>query len=464
MNLFRSLMRRFKPNASSYDGAGTGRRLQRWTSAAGSMNATLLGDLDTLQARSHDVVRNNPYAANILDVLIANAIGTGIKPQSAAPSEQKEELDRLWLDWTDEADQEERCDFYGLQALILRCVIESGECFVRFRLNRANRTVPLQLQILESEFLENRTELLPNGNRLVGGVELDSQNRRVAYQLYRHYPGDDAFDSLTSVRIPARDVLHIYKPMRPGQVRGEPWLARVLIKLHELDQYDDAELVRKKTSAMFAGFVTRLDSELSMMGEGPADENGQAFAGLEPGTMQFLSPGEDVKFSAPADVGGTYEAFMKQQLRSIAVGMGITYEQLTGDLSSVNYSSIRAGLVEFRRRIAEIQHHLMVFQLCRPVWERWIELAILSGKLPMDVCPRVKWIPQGFDWVDPLKDLKAQILAINNGLRSRAETVSELGYDIEDIDREIAEDKDRARKLGLHFGNEKGEDDEISRN
>lgn len=142
---------------------------------------------------------------------------------------------------------------------------------------------------------------------------------------------------------------------------------------------------------------------------------------------------------------------MRQQLRSIAVGMGITYEQLTGDLSGVNYSSIRAGLVEFRRRIAMIQHHVIVFQLCRPVWNRWFELAILTNQLPLYASSKVKWIPQGFDWVDPLKDINAQVLSIQNGLRSRAEIVSELGYDVEDIDKEIAADNERATKLGLRF-------------
>jgi capsid protein len=83
--------------------------------------------------------------------------------------------------------------------------------------------------------------------------------------------------------------------------------------------------------------------------------------------MQFLDPGEDIKFTSPSDVGGNYEAFMRQQLRSIAVGVGLTYEQLTSDLTEVNYSSIRAGLIEFRRKAAQIQHHLMVYQFCRPV-------------------------------------------------------------------------------------------------
>jgi lambda family phage portal protein len=134
--------------------------------------------------------------------------------------------------------------------------------------------------------------------------------------------------NIDSVRIPAKEILHIYKLLRPGQIRGEPWLSNVLLKLHELDQYEDAELVRKKTAAMFAGFVTRLDSESEMFGEGAANTSGMAFAGLEPGTMQFLDPGEDVKFSSPADVGGTYEAFIKQQLRATAVGLGISYQLL----------------------------------------------------------------------------------------------------------------------------------------
>ena len=165
--------------------------------------------------------------------------------------------------------------------------------------------------------------------------------------------------------------------------------------MQELDQYEDAELVRKKTAAMFAGFVTRLDPESSVFGEKDA-QGSVAIADLEPGTMQFLDPGEDVKFSSPADVGGTYEAFIKQQLRAISVGLGITYEQLTGDLSEVNYSSIRAGLLEFRRKCSALQHNLIVFQLCRPIWNKFIELAILSNAIDVPNDPTfslVKWIP-----------------------------------------------------------------------
>ena len=286
----------------------------------------------------------------------------------------------------------------------------------------------------------------------------------MAYWLYREHPFDalHPMASTEMVRVPADSVLHLFRPIRPGQLRGQPWLTQVLIKLYELDQYDDAELVRKKTAAMFAGFILKNAPEDQMLGETVTDQSGTELASLEPGTLQVLLPGEDIKFSTPADVGASYETFMRVQLRSIAAGMGITYEQLTGDLTGVNYSSIRAGLLEFRRRCEQFQHQVIVYQFCRPVWQRWIEAALLSGTLPKqgDVAPyyEAKWIPPGFAWVDPLKDIKAQIMAVRAGFKSRAEVVSEQGYDAEAIDREIATDNARARELGLSYDTDSGGD------
>ena len=210
---------------------------------------------------------------------------------------------------------------------------------------------------------------------------------------------------------------------------------------------------------MFAGFITRQLPEDQLLGEGEADEMGVAMTGLEPGTMQILEPGEDVKFSDPADVGGSYAEFLRVQFRAVAVAMGITYEQLTGDLSGVNYSSIRAGLLEFRRRCEAIQHGVIVHQMCRPIWRAWMDAAVLSGALTATGYAKsrqsarawqaVKWIPQGWQWVDPEKEFKALQLAIRSGLMSRSEAISSFGYDAETIDKEIAADNARADALGL---------------
>ena len=465
--------------APVHEAAGRGRRSLAWMPGNPGAVAALLATHSDLRSKSRDLVRRNAWAQAGIEAFVANAVGTGIKPQSLAADEGfKADVQALWRDWTEEADAAGQTDFYGLQALACRAMLEGGECLIRLRPRRPDDglAVPLQIQLLEAEHLPVDLNIdLPAsagstvpGNVVRCGIEFDSLGRRVAYHLYRSHPEDGRLapmsgqGGLESVRVDAREVIHLYRVLRPGQIRGEPWLSRALVKLNELDQYDDAELVRKKTAAMFAGFVTRQDPEDNLMGEGDPDSEGITLAGLEPGTLQILEPGEDIKFSEPADVGGSYSEFLRTQFRAVAAALGITYEQLTGDLTGVNYSSIRAGLLEFRRRCEMVQHGVLVHQLCRPVWSAWMKQAVLAGALEAHGFARggvaqrrqylqAKWIPQGWQWVDPEKEFKAMLLAIRAGLMSRSEAISANGYDAEDVDREIAADNARADALGLIF-------------
>jgi lambda family phage portal protein len=254
-------------------------------------------------------------------------------------------------------------------------------------------------------------------------------------------------------------VLHIYRPIDAGQIRGLPHIAPAMVRLFLLDQYDDAELDRKKTAAMFAGFITKTAPDDPMMGEGEVDLDGAAMASLEPGTMQVLLPGEDVKFSSPADVGGGYEAFQYRTLLAVSASLGLPYHLVTGDVRQANYSSLRAELVEFRRRIGQLQHGVVAHQLCRPVWMRWLETAALSGTIEADpsLARPVQWIPPRWDWVDPLKDIQAQVLAMEAGITSRRKVVEATGYDVEEVDQENASDAQRAADLGLMYRASPGE-------
>jgi hypothetical protein len=244
------------------------------------------------------------------------------------------------------------------------------------------------------------------------------------------------------------------------QIRGVPWVAPAMVRLWLLDQYDDAELDRKKVAAMFAGFVTRPGAD-DVMGEDGAqkDADGAALVGLQPGTMQLLLPGEDIKLSDPADVGGSYEAFQYRTLLACCAAMGVPYTNVTGDLRQANYSSLREGKLEFRKRIEQFQHGTLVFQLCRAVWQRWLRDAVLADALELPGFAEnpvryfaVKWIPPKWDWVDPLKDRKAEIEAIEAGLKSRSDVIESEGYDAEEVDRRIAADHAREQELGLKFG------------
>jgi lambda family phage portal protein len=138
--------------------------------------------------------------------------------------------------------------------------------------------------------------------------------------------------------------------------------------------------------------------------------------------------------------------------------MGITYEQLTGDLSGVNYSSIRAGLLEFRRQVAQLQMETVVFQFCRPTAAAFLDAAVISGALKIrdyydnrKKYLNIKWRPDGWPWVDPVKDQLAEQMAVRNGFKSRAQVVAERGGDVETVDREQAEDNIRVDGMGLMY-------------
>ncbi|MCA0871369.1 phage portal protein [Seohaeicola saemankumensis] len=449
------------------EGAMAKRRLRGWNPPLENINALVASGGPRLLARSRELVVTNGYAANACEAFAANLVGDGIKPSSLiGDADLRDRVQRLWLAWTDEADADGLTDFYGLQAMVAREMFVAGECFVRLRPRRAEDglLVPLQLQLLQSEMLPfEKTETAANGNRIRCGIEFDAIGRRVAYHFRRRHPGDSTDHGAVipeTVRVPAGDVLHIYRPIDAGQIRGLPHVAPAMVRLFLLDQYDDAELDRKKTAAMFAGFITKTAPEDPMMGEGEADLDGAAIASLEPGTMQVLLPGEDVKFSSPADVGSSYEAFQYRTLLAVSASLGLPYHLVTGDVRQANYSSLRAELVEFRRRIGQLQHGVIAHQLCRPIWRRWLETAVLAGAIDVGETASalpVQWIPPRWDWVDPLKDIQAQVLAMEAGLTSRRKVVEATGYDIEEVDRENAADAARARDMGLSYRTSPGE-------
>lgn len=445
-----------------FDAGSSHRRLRGFRATRAHVNALIAAAGPDITARARWLIRNNGYAANAVESWGANTVGDGIKPISQIEdAHAKEALQKLWLDWTDEADSEGLTDFYGLQRRAAREVFLAGEVFFRLRPRRVSDelTVPLQLQMLPAEMLpldDNRAEA--NGNAIRQGIEFDRIGRRVAYHVLRRHPGDTTDPGLAgeTVRIPASEIIHVIDPVEAGQLRGVSKLAPAIVKLFLLDQYDDAELDRKKVAAMYAMFVTSPAPENPLMPLEDEDLTG-GFE-LSPGQVVRLDPGEDVTVGQPADSGSTYEPFQYRTLLQIASALGIPYPYLTNDMVKGNFSNSRLALIEFRRRVSAWQHSVMVYQLCRPVWQRWMDVAVLSGALDLPGYEHKRrsylsanWLPTKWDWVDPLKDANAEINQIEAGLKSRTQAIAERGYDAEQVDREIAAERGRERALGLDF-------------
>lgn len=447
------------PRRRSFDAAGGGRR---WEGAKSleALNASILSGATTAARRAGWYARNNPHVASAVQGLVANAVGAGIKPRALHPDPAvRDRMHDLWRRWTDRADAVGLTDFYGLQALALRAMVESGESFARLRtLEGGEGLPPLAIDLLDREQVPaDLHREIGDGRRVRAGIEFDAAGRRIAYHAYARRPGDAlAPMALDTIRVPAGDIAHLFQPLGAGQLRGITWLAPVLLRLHELDQYEDAALVKANVAALFTGFIRDPDGTVAGLNDGSAS-GGVLQVGMEPGSLIPLPPGADIQFSDPADPGD-YGAFVKNHIRAIASGLGVPYELVSGDLEGVTYSSIRAGLVEFRRRIEQLQHSVIVFQFCRPVWERFVRLAVLSGALDARGFERdpaaflaVEWLPPKWEWVDPLKDARAEIEQIRAGLKSRSQSIAERGYDAEAVDAAIAADRQRETGLGLVF-------------
>ena len=469
MGALTTFRRRFGAWLGGFEGAAGHRRLRGFTPSRSHVNVLLQQAGREMGARARFLVRNNGYAANAVESWAANAVGDGIKPQSLMKAaKSKEKLQKLWLDWTDEADAEGLTDFYGIQRRIARELFITGECFVRFRVRRPEDglVVPFQLQVLPSEMLPMEKNEDLGGGEIRQGIEFDAIGRRVAYHFFRRHPADVPARATAvvgeTVRVPADEVVHLVDASEPGQIRGVSRFSAAIVKMFLLDQYDDAELDRKKVAALYALFVTsKLGEDMvpteEVDGEGrpPIEED---MLQLSPGAILRLEDGEDVKVTDPAESGSTYEPFQYRTLLQVCAALGIPYAFVTGDINKANFSNARLMLMEFRRRVAAFQHSIMVFQFCRPVWQRFIDLAVMSGAISLPGYDRrrreylaAQWLPPKWDWVDPLKDINAEVMQIEAGLKSRSQAISERGYDAEEMDNQIAADRKREKELGIAF-------------
>jgi len=422
-----------------YDAAGRTVRTQGMRAPGGDANAAALSG-PIIRKRARDMVRNNAIATRAVSALVDNIVGDGIIPSvEAERDEDKRRLEEVLLEHFDSTavDAAGRLNLYGLQRLAVDGMIVGGEMLWRRRPRRASdalAVLPFQVESLEPEYLDDRRlGQLQTGNLEYDGIEFDAIRRRVAYRLFREHPEDSLTGFPESRRVMADEVLHLYRVDRPNQRRGVTWLAPVISLLSDAYEYADAQLVRQKIAAMWVGFTV---DALNDVGE----QTDYDKLTLKPGTFEHLPPGRDVRFSDPPKVEG-YAEHMKQVQRMVAAALGITYEELSGDLEGVNFSSGRLGRIAMQRAVQAAQWTVVMPVLCDGM-NRWIRDAV-------DVFPerlvrgayKINWTPPRFQMTDPAREIPAMVQEIEAGLTSRQRKIREMGYDPSTIAAEIEEDR-----------------------
>lgn len=447
------------PARRSLEASAAGRR---WEDVPGVRDPAGMvhGGAATAAARAAQQLPSNPHLTRAVDAMTASLVGVGFRARPQHPNElERERLARSWLAWTEVADADGFEPFFALVASAVRDMIVLGEALSVWGTDP--ETAEPTLRRLHPEQLDRAKNSWTNGGaRISQGVELDQFGRPVAYWIRPASPGDiGALTAQTAVRVARSEVLHIFKPLYPGQRRGLSWLAPVMLASHEFHGFVDASLERQRLAAARLGVVQMDPAALEDApydADSTSDFLNSAVKKMPQASFVQLVPGESMTFSDVPDAGNV-EEFATAMLRMIAAGIGITFEQLSGDYSKVNYSSARAAMLEFRRFVQSIQQNILIPQLARPAWRRFIQHEILMGRISAasyQADPSafgVRWLPPHWASVDPVKDAQAAVMELSAGLRSRAELAAERGFDIEELDRQIAADQARADALGLRF-------------
>lgn len=473
----------------SYDGAKKNRTNSNWQPSNRSPDAELLSDANVIRARARDLVRNNAYARGIVNALIRNVVGCGIVPQARVSTDQgdaieliNDQIDTLFDRWARVADASGRLTFWEMQRLCYREVIEAGECLVHFTTIDDDRSRPISLALelidadrLADDYLSLRRASIDTGNELRRGVEVDPLGRAVAYWLYPGHPADLSVGYITPIRRPASEFLHLYRVDRIGQTRGVSTFAPLISWMKHLGYYVDNELQASAVASCFTAAITTMagpaDGGLLAADEtSSSDSDSNTFEYLQPGMVARLLPGESIETVNPSRPNSQAEPWINLILRSLSVGAGLSYERMARDYTKTNYSSARASDLEDRREFRADQEWLE-YHLIGPVWQRFIEQAVLEGKLAIppeqlvaeyDRYTRHIYQAPGWEWVDPVKEAQSSQLALQSNLTTLADELGQRGRDLMDTLRQRQREKQLLEDLGLTEESEQEEqtDDE----
>jgi lambda family phage portal protein len=431
----------------NYDGATKGRRAGGIRATSTDADAAAFGSRSRLRNVSRDMIRNHPYAARARDVVVSNVVGTGIvwsvQHDDEAKRNQIADVLRKHLN-TPALDARGECDLWEMQAVVMAAVFSDGEVLARRRIRNTQygRDLGLgfQVELLEADHLD--TSKLSNGaNEVIEGVEYSPIGDIEAYWLYRKHPGSSSVrKDYTSERVSWRDILHVRRFDRPGQLRGVPWLAPVILSMSDLSTYQEAQILKQKMAAMVAGVVSYDEAD------GAADKQAKGLADLAPGSLVWAPEGATVSWTNPPAVDG-YGDFMAQGLKAMAMGVGLSYEALSGDLTRVNFSSGRMGRMEMDKNIEMWQRNLMIGQFCAGL-ARWVQEAWRLQNVLRGEQFSLEWTAPRRALIEPVREIAALLDAVDGGLTSLSRAQRTLGLDPETIRRERAEDMAAEAKIG----------------
>ncbi len=441
-----------------YVGARRDRRqTKNWPTSAADADSVINPDLPALRDRSRDLVRNEPLASGAISKTVTNVVGSGLVLD---PSIDREVLNmsneeaakweaavkREWRLWAEsyECHMERTLKFGPMQELAFRSVLEGGDLFVNMPYKkRKGSPYGLKLQLIEADRVCNEKNNRDSAT-LSEGVEKDSDGAPARYHVLKQHPGNLRNGAQREwVKLQAfsksgrRNVLHLFRPLRPGQSRGVPNLAPVIEPLKMAGRYTEAELMAAVVSSMFTVFIkTETGAVPAPMtpSEGASSTNSNEEYKLGVGAMIALGDNESIDTANPNRPNTAFDPFMMSIIRQIGVALEIPYELLIGHFTA-SYSASRAAINE-AWKFFKGRRKWLVDEFCQLVYERWLEEAVAEGRilapgffdspiLRQAYCG-AKWTGPSRGMIDEKKEAEAAILRLGSGITTLEEETSQL--------------------------------------
>lgn len=436
---------------NQYDGATHGRRSAGWRRTSKDANYELMGSAQMLAQTARDMVRNNPYAERAVSAIATDIVGTGITfevMRNGQPDAELTALARAHFETT-ACDADGRQNLYGQQLLAARAMVESGAALARYRprFARDGLPVPFQIQMLEPDYLDaSRNGMLTATQSYVSGIEFDGIGNRRSYWLFPQHPGAIASQGMIAAAIAARDVIHLFRQDRPGQQHGASWFAPVIMPMRDFAEYQDGQLLRQKIAGSWAVFRIGMEGEDGASDSAGDDADDRANF-VEPGMIEDLPFGADVKFASPPGVEG-YSDFAKISVRTFATGMNLPYD-IFGDLEGVNFSSGKIGRITYHRQLDNWTWNTFIPQFCDGAAAWFFRAAQLLGR-NVDGCT-MKWTPPRRELLDIATEGPAIRDMVRAGLMDPETAIRERGENPEAVLAAWKRWADKVDALGLTF-------------
>ena len=449
--------------SAQYAAAKTTRLTGSWTPIDGSVNTVIGNSLPMVRSRIRQLVRDFPAFSRAVEILVDYTVGPGIIFQSRV-TDSEDRLDKKRIKqiedafnfWADQADVSGRLHYYEMMQLAKRQDIEPGEfLLIKTYLKDRKRYLPYALQMYEADWLTSwQAQPAAKTNRIEQGIEYDpATGQVVAY----HFTDPDGWGK--TKRISAENVVHGFKTLRPGQIRGISPFAPAVLLAKDLDSIMSAEIDAAKMASKYLAMVETPDPMLRQRGLGATTDSqtNKKIEELENAIIEYLRPGEKINIATNPRPGTNFPPFVRLILSMFAITAGVPYELVSGDYRGLTYSTNKMIRNDFAHQLRSVvTRHVRHFGMKTTL--PFFETAVMAGKLDLPnffVNPapwiRSEWQPPGMESVDPLRETKAKIDEVNSGLRSPQEIVKARGRDLEEIYKEIKQAEEMASELELNF-------------